>query len=157
MREQGGEGGGILHPKREGGAPPEQARTCFMRGLIQEMGGYPQDLRMPPPNARRSKGEGVGGERKGETRVRVGAPPPLGGRGIPEDQAQAIVSRIIKLTPRSGPHSGQTPAQPKRAQQTRGARGRGVRGRRGGRGDRDRRVRGRGIGENNRQTPPLLP
>ena len=32
-------GGGTTQPKGKGGAPPDQARTTFVRGLIQEMGG----------------------------------------------------------------------------------------------------------------------
>ena len=48
---------------RGGGAPPDQARTTFVRGLIQEMGGNPQDLRMPPP-LKQEKSRGRGQERK---------------------------------------------------------------------------------------------
>ena len=47
--ERGG-GGGILQPEGEGGTPPEQARTPFVHGLIQEMGGNPKDLRRSPPD-----------------------------------------------------------------------------------------------------------
>ena len=58
MQERGGGA-----PGKGGGAPPEQERMPFVRGLIQEMGGSPQDLRSPPPTAILSKGgEGAGGE-----------------------------------------------------------------------------------------------
>ena len=65
----GGEGGGASSsPKERGGSPPKQVRTPFVRGLIQEMGGNPQDLRSPPPNTRkREGGGGVGDKRRGET------------------------------------------------------------------------------------------
>ena len=70
MQRQGGEGGAGPQPDGEGGAPPKQACMPFLRGLIQEMGGNPQTCEAPPPNARRSKGEGVGEEGQGETGVR---------------------------------------------------------------------------------------
>ena len=84
----------------------------------------------------------------------MGAPPPLGGRGTPEEQARAIVARIINLTPGGGPHSVQTPELSQQARNIQGARGRGGRGRRGGRWDGERRVRGRGEGERSRQNNP---
>ena len=68
-----------------------------MRGLIQKMEGDPQDLSIPPPTARQSVGEGIIGEAQGRPRVREGAPPPLGGRGTPEEQAQTIVAWIINF------------------------------------------------------------
>ena len=86
-------GGQTPDRRRGGGAPPEQAHTPFMSGLIQEMRGNPQDLRRPPPTARRSKG----------------------GRGAPEEQARSIVARIINFPSGGGPHSGQTPALPQQA------------------------------------------
>ena len=49
MQGQGREGAGNIQPEGKGGPPPNQARTPFLRGLIQEMGGKPQDLRSPPP------------------------------------------------------------------------------------------------------------
>ena len=62
MQERGVEGGGNPQPKEEGGTPPEQARTPFMRGLIQEMGGNPQDLSNPPsPPQDEAKGRGSEG------------------------------------------------------------------------------------------------
>ena len=106
MQEQGGEGGSTPHPDGEGGAPPEQARTPFVRGLIQDMGGNPQDLSSPPTTMRRSEGEGIRGEAHGGTRVGEDAPTPLGGRGTPEEQARAIVDQIINFPPGGGPHSG---------------------------------------------------
>ena len=154
----GEESGGQDPALREGGPPPNQARTPFVRGLIQEMGGHPQDLSRPPPNARRSEGAGVGGmsrelPRPGEE---VGAPSPLGGRGAPEEQARAIVARIISTPPGGVPHSGQTPAL-QQAQQIRGARVQGGRGRRGGRGYGDRWRRGVGEGEGSTRHPPAEP
>ena len=38
IQRQGGERGAVPQPKEEGGPPPEQARTPFVRVLIQEMG-----------------------------------------------------------------------------------------------------------------------
>ena len=38
------------HLEGEGEIPPKQARMPFMRGLIQEMGGNPKDLRRSPPD-----------------------------------------------------------------------------------------------------------
>ena len=67
MEGRGEKGGALSILKERGGAPPEQARTPFMRGLIQEMGGNPQDLRSPTPNAKQSVGEGVGVEIRGGT------------------------------------------------------------------------------------------
>ena len=55
-----------------------------------------------------------------------GAPPPLGGRGTPKEQARAIVDRLILETPGGGPHSGQIPALPSQQAQSRGARGHGT-------------------------------
>ena len=43
MQERG-EGEGTPHHEGEGGAPHEQERTPFVRGLIQEMGGGALDL-----------------------------------------------------------------------------------------------------------------
>ena len=48
----GREGGTGTQPEGVGGAPPKQARTPFLCGLIKKMGGHPQDLQSPPPNAR---------------------------------------------------------------------------------------------------------
>ena len=45
------EGGGGVIKGGEGGAPPEQECTPFVRGLIQEMGGG-QDLQRPPTAGR---------------------------------------------------------------------------------------------------------
>ena len=45
----GGEGNGAgPQPEGEGGAPPKQPRTPFVRGLNQEMGTHPQDLLRTP-------------------------------------------------------------------------------------------------------------
>ena len=126
---------GTPQPEGEGGAPPEQARTPFVSGLIQEMGGNPQDLRSPPPTQDKAKGGGGREDGKGGTGVGVDASLPLGGRGTPEEQARAIVAWISNLPPGGGPHSGQTPATPQRAQHIRGAGGRGGIVRRGGKGD----------------------
>ena len=121
------------------------------------MGGNPQDLRRTPPNVGQSGWEGRGAEGQCGTGDGGGAPPPLGGRGTPKEQARAIVARIINLTRGGCPHSDQTPAIPQRLQQTRGVRVQGGRGSRGGRGDGDRRGRGRGIGEINRRHSPPPP
>ena len=42
----GGRGGGP--PTKRGGEPLNQERRTFMRGLIPEMGGSPQNLQRPP-------------------------------------------------------------------------------------------------------------
>ena len=52
MQGRGGESGARPQPKGEGGPPPDQPLTPFVRVLIQEMGGNPQDMQSPPPNAR---------------------------------------------------------------------------------------------------------
>ena len=78
-------------------------------------------------------------EGQGRTGDVGGAPPPLGRRGTPKEQARAIMAQIIHQTLGGGPHSGQTPALSQQAQPTRGARGRGRRGKRGSRGDGERR------------------
>ena len=71
---------GDTPPSRWGwGATPNQERTPFVHGLIQEMGGSPQDLQRPH-TAKRSGAEGVGEKLWETTRVQEGAPPPLGGR-----------------------------------------------------------------------------
>ena len=62
--QQAGEGGGggTPQPEGEGGTPPKQAHTPFVRGLIQEMGGNPQDLSNPPsPPQDEAKGRGSEG------------------------------------------------------------------------------------------------
>ena len=69
-----------------------------MRGLIQEMGGGPQDLQRLPTAGRRGS-EGERGERTTGKRRGEGALPPLGGRGTPEEQAQDIIDRIINESP----------------------------------------------------------
>ena len=80
-----------------------------------------------------------------------GAPPPLGGRGTPEEQAHAIVSRIFNFLPEGGPPSCQNPAPTNQAQHIQGARGKG---RRGGRGrGREGGVRGK-TGERSHIPPP---
>ena len=64
----GGERGrtpNILKEMGGGGGPPEQARTPFVRSLIQEMGGNPQDLISPPPEHKTKRGAGDTGERPG--------------------------------------------------------------------------------------------
>ena len=54
----GRRGGGTINPKGEGVPPPELARMPFMRGLTQEMGGNPQDLRRPSPQCKTKRGGG---------------------------------------------------------------------------------------------------
>ena len=54
MQEREGGGG---NQERERGSPPEQERTPLVCGLIQEMGGGPQDLqRLPTARHRGSEG-----------------------------------------------------------------------------------------------------
>ena len=101
-----------------GAAPPEQECATFVHGLIQEMGGIPQYLQSPQ-TPRRSGAEGEGGEAPVIPGVREGAPPPLGGRGMPEEQARAIVASIVKFPLEGGPPSGQVPEiQRQQAQKT---------------------------------------
>ena len=118
--------------EREGGSPPKQERTPFVRGPIQEMGGIPQDPRSPP-TTRLSGEEGAIGEEKPGVGVGGGAPPLLGERGTPEEQAQAIVARIVNFLLGGGPPSGQAlESNRQQTQHIRGVRGRGSRGRSGG-------------------------
>ena len=87
MQERGRERGSKPQPEGEGGTPPKQASTPFVRGLIQEMGGNPKDLSSPLPTARRSEEEGTRREAQGGSGVGEGAPTPLGGRGTPGEKA----------------------------------------------------------------------
>ena len=52
--------GAGTQPEGEGGPPPEQPRTPFMRGLNQEMGGHPQYLLRTPPLLTQDEAEGRG-------------------------------------------------------------------------------------------------
>ena len=107
----GRKGGGTPDQEREGGAPPEQEHTPFVRGLLHEIWGVPQDLHIPPlPTARQSGMEGARGEEQLGLGVGWSAPPPLGGRGTPEEQARAIVDHIVNLPSSGGLPSGQAPA-----------------------------------------------
>ena len=92
--QEWGEVGVTPHQEGEGGEPPKQKRTPSVRGLIQEMGGGPQDLQRLP-TARRSGSERARGERTIGRRRKEGAPIPLGGRGTSEVQAIAIVHCIV--------------------------------------------------------------
>ena len=76
LRGMGERGGAPPSPTERGGTPPEQARTPFVCGLIQEMGGNPQDLSSPFPIARQSKGEGIREEAQGGTRIWEGVSTP---------------------------------------------------------------------------------
>ena len=99
----------IPNQEGEGGAPPEQERTPFLQGQIKEMGESTPDLQMPHI-ARQSGIEGTTRERRPGRGCGEGAPPPLEGRGTPEDQAWRIVAQIINQPPgRSAPIS-QSPA-----------------------------------------------
>ena len=62
MQEQGEEGGNTHQPEGEVGAPPKQARTPFVRVLIQERGGKLLELSIPLSPLHvdaRERGEGV--------------------------------------------------------------------------------------------------
>ena len=61
--------GGVPHQEGEGGGPPKQERTPFVRSLIQEMWGSLQDLRISTPTVIRSRGGG-GGKKRGTARSR---------------------------------------------------------------------------------------
>ena len=71
---------------------------------VEEEGAAPP----PPPTTRRREGGGARGSY--QQGVREGAPPPLGGRGTPEEQARSTVARIVNFPSGGGPPSGQTPA-----------------------------------------------
>ena len=116
----GGEGNGAgPQPEGEGGPPPKQPCTPFVRGLNQEMGGHLQDLlSITSLNTRRSGGEGSRAGDVFEMADGGGAPPPLGGRGTPNEQARAIVARIILDTQGGGLHCGQSPALSSQQAQT---------------------------------------
>ena len=109
MQYQGGLGG-TPHREGEGGAPSKQDHTPFMRGLIQEMGGSPQDLQRPH-TSRQSGVEGAGEEGRESTGVGEGAPPPLGGRGTPEEQACVLFYNIVNAPLGRSQPNGQAPAR----------------------------------------------
>ena len=69
-----GRGGGS-NQQRKGGAPPDQECTPFVRDLIQEMRGSPQDLQRPH-TATRCGVEGARGDALSVQEVGGGAPPP---------------------------------------------------------------------------------
>ena len=77
--------GGKPHQEGEGGIPPNQEHTPFLRNMVQEMGGGPQDLHSPP-TAKRSKGDGERGEEQPGLGVGGGASTPLGGKGKPTEK-----------------------------------------------------------------------
>ena len=54
MQGLGGESGAGPQPEGEGGTPPVQAHTPFVRGQIQEMGGKPPRPTKPPPPQRKT-------------------------------------------------------------------------------------------------------
>ena len=61
------------HQEGEGGEPPEQESTPFVRGLIQEMRVIPLDLCSPPPTTRRNGGSRGQRERNSKGSVLEGA------------------------------------------------------------------------------------
>ena len=61
MQEREWEGGETPHQEGEGGTLPEQARTLFMRGLIQEIWDNPQDL-LSSPHRETKRGAGLSPE-----------------------------------------------------------------------------------------------
>ena len=81
-----------------------------MHGLIQEMGGGPQDLRRAPTARRNGEEEVSRGAEQPGVGVGGGAPPPLGRRGMSEEKAQGIVEKIVNFLLGGGPPSGQAPA-----------------------------------------------
>ena len=74
-----GEGVGIINPKGEGGAPPEQVRTLFVRGLIQEMGGQPPRPENTLPQRKMKRGGGDRSRNQGANRRRGGSTYPIRG------------------------------------------------------------------------------
>ena len=77
-----------------------------MRGLIQEIGGGAPDLQRPP-TARRSVSEVATWERWEGRGWVEGTPPPLGGRGAPEEQEQSVVAQIVNSLSGISPPSSQ--------------------------------------------------
>ena len=110
MQDGGGGGGGTTHQDGGGGvATPNQERHPFVRSLMQEMGCSPQDLQRPH-TARQRGADGAGEEGRKSSGVREGVPPPLGGRGAPEDQAHLLFDNIVNAPPGRIPPSSQAPA-----------------------------------------------
>ena len=107
MQERGAVGG-TPYQEGEGGQPPEQERTPFVLGLIQEMRDNPQDLQRTH-TSRQSGAEGAGEEGRESKGVREGAPLPLGGRETPEEQARVIFDNIGNTPPGRISSRGQSP------------------------------------------------
>ena len=94
-REERGRADSI--PKERGANPRAGAQALRARPDKGDGGKHPRPENAPPPTARQSEGEGaqdksMGGPGPGEE---VGSPSPLEGRGAPEEQAWAIVARIM--------------------------------------------------------------
>ena len=78
------------------GTPQSEAHAILARPDTGDGGDTPRLVQPPPPTARRiGEEEGARGEVQKGAVVGGGAPPPLGGRGELEEQAQAIVDRIV--------------------------------------------------------------
>ena len=89
-------------------APPKQHSVLPMQGTKEREGGSP-----PYAERREEEGGGIGSRWGSGRRVRRtgggrgdGAPPPLGGRDMPEDKAQIIVYNILKAPLGGGPPIG---------------------------------------------------
>ena len=94
------------------------------------MGVSPQYPRSPPPPPRdEARGSKVQEGGMDMCRSWRDCTSPIRERGMPEDQAQAIVAQIINVLPGNVHTSGQTKASTRQAQHIRGAWGRGSRGR----------------------------
>ena len=78
-----------------------------MQGQIQEIGGGTPDLQRTP-TTRIIRNEGATREQRPGRGRGEGAPPPLGGRGVPEDQTRRIVAHIINQLPGLIPPSDQS-------------------------------------------------
>ena len=96
--------------KRGGGEEhPDQERAPFVHVLIQDMGGGATE-RQKPPTTRKSRSNGATREWHSRRGHREGSLPPLGGRGVPEDQTRRIVAQIVHQPPGQSPPSGLAPA-----------------------------------------------
>ena len=136
------EKGGGTQGDKVAGPPPQERRTS----------GRSATRPLAPPTARRSGSEGKTREQQKRRGCGEGAPPQLGRKGMPEEQAQAIVAHKVNLPLGRDPPRGQALVPCiQQSQPTRGSRGQGSRVRRnGGRGGEGRRDTG---GQGSRTSP----